>query len=428
MITLFCFLSGFLLLGLAGGTKWFDHFVLLVMIFVSVGFLFDLGFNKRLQVARNALVLGYFARILLLLYDVYSSDPLHLPLVGGPMTEDPMRFFNAALSFAQGEMPTYGGAFSKLFGIIFYLTAPSRLWGEFIVMLFSILTLLTIARIVIDLDISDRDKSLSIYFASLIPNYMLLSVIFRRETIITFFIALSLMFFLKWFKSVNPEKSFVLSIAFGLLASLFHGAVGIIVVFFLIVHFLYSPKDKSFKLTIKNIVFVFSFSLFFCFCCARYGTVFFTKLERLEAGNLEGLSSVRDAGGSSYARYVGNSSSLGNILVYSIPRFAYFTYSPFPWQWRGLNDILTFLMSSLPYFLILIKTIRSIRMHPKNSQARILMVIILFVTVGMMFVFSWGVTNTGTATRHRDKFIAMHTLLFAMSRGNRIRLNPRNKY
>ncbi len=426
MITTICLIIGVLILARAGDLSGFDYFVIFVIIMVSAGFLLDIERSKKLKPVKLPLIIGYFARLFLLFYDVYSSDPLHLPLVGGPMTEDPLRFFTVASILADGGTSSYGGAFARVFGVIFKVTAPSRLWGEFIVMLFSILTLITIAKIVMNLEVSTRDKSLSMYLACLMPNYILLSVVFRRETVITFFVAMSLLFFLQWFNGADSEKPFILAVFFGLLASLFHGATGIIAVFYLVFHFVYSPNDKKFNLSLRNIILVFAFSVLFFFFYARYGTVFFSKLERL-SGNIESLSSVRDAGDMSYARYVGNSNSLLNILIYSIPRYAYFMYSPFPWQWRGLNDILTFLMSSVPYLVILVRAIRTIRKYPKSSHKRTMIIIIVFIAVGMTFIFSWGVTNTGTATRHRDKFLALYTVLFALSHENRIRFKIRNR-
>ena len=426
MITLICLLLGFAILPLAGYTSYFNLLVFFVIALVSAGYIFDVCRMKRLKVVRNPLIIGYVVRLLFLLYDVYSGDPFHLPLVGGPMTEDPMRFYNAASALALGQKSTYGGTFSHLFGFIFKVTGPSRLWCEFIVMLFSAFTLLIIAQIVLELDVSDRDRKMSVYFACLMPNYIFLSVIFRRETIITLLVALSLLYFIHWIKKSKNETAFILAMVFGLLSSLFHGATGLIVVFYLAVHIFYSPGEMRFRLSVRNVVLAIIFGIVFAVVYARYGTIFFSKLDRF-TGSIESLSSVRDAGGSSYARYVGNSNSILNILIYSIPRYVYFMYSPFPWDWRSVSDIIAFLLSSVPYLIILLRAVRSIRRLPKDNERRVLLMILVFVVVCMTFVFAWGVTNTGTATRHRDKFIAFYAVMYALSREERIRIKKHSK-
>jgi len=41
------------------------------------------------------------------------------------------------------------------------------------------------------------------------------------------------------------------------------------------------------------------------------------------------------------------------------------------------------------------------------------------VVIGLV-VFAWGVSNAGTALRHRDKFIGLFILLFALIRHDEI--------
>ena len=146
----------------------------------------------------------------------------------------------------------------------------------------------------------------------------------------------------------------------------------------------------------------------------RYGTVFFGKVEaKLSAGVLSG---GRDAGGSSYARYVGDAKTPVRMLIYAIPRFMYYLFSPFPWQWRGFKDIMTFLMSSAVYLLIFIDAFRYLRIADKKDEKRNLLLAILLIALVTTAIFSWGVVNTGTATRHRDKIIVMYGLLYVLSR------------
>ena len=129
--------------------------------------------------------------------------------------------------------------------------------------------------------------------------------------------------------------------------------------------------------------------------------------------SLSDIGNVNTEGGSSYAAYVGDSSSVFNMMIYTIPRIVYFLLSPFPWQWRGMGDIIAFVFSSLFYFF----TIKNAFVFIKkaNQKNKSYVIIVFIVALCTAFVFSWGVTNTGTATRHRDKMIILYGLLYALS-------------
>ena len=403
-------------------TRFFGHldmFVLLAIGLFSIAYTIGIIRPVRNRRFFVPLALGYALRVFLLFYDVYSSNPLHLPLVGGPLTSDPYRFYKAAVNYSQGLKTSYGGFFSVFLGKIFSLTGPSRLLAEFIVLLFSVGTILTLVRIVDELDAPMKSKKKGVYLMCLLPNYAFLSVILRRETIITFFIALSLMYFIRWFRGVSGEKAFALSVVFALLASLFHGATGLIIVSYLLIRVLYSPKLGSFTLETKNIVGAIFFFVIVMVIYMRYGTTFFGKIEqRIVAGS---YSNVRDEGGSSYAQYVGDANSLGRALIYAIPRFLYYLFSPFPWQWRGFEDIATFLLSSCVYLFILVNSIRSLHVMDKQGENRKLLFALLIVALITAAVFSWGVSNTGTATRHRDKFLVLFAVMFVLSEHPKLR-------
>lgn len=418
-MSLFSLVLGILILALFNSFSQFDLIVCFVIVLFSVGYMFDIAKLKQYQKYSVPLALAFIARIALLFYDIYSNDPLNLPLIGGELTSDPYRFYNSAVYFSQGQYNGYGGYFSKFIGLIFRLTGPSRLWAEFIVVLFSIATVHVAVAIVNELDISQKARRNSIYFVGLLPNYMLLSVVFRRETIITFLLALSLLNLVRWISKGGRLAHFIWACVFGLVASMFHGGTGLIVAGYIFMYLLYDPGRNSFKMKQSHMV----GSIFLMGACVlvflMYGPTFFNKLSRL-SGGMEDVAAVYEKGGSSYAKYVGDSKTPLRILIFSVPRYLYFMFSPFPWQWRGFADIITFLMSSCPYLYVMLSGIRLIRRTPKRNRNRNIVIIFLVVAVIIAFVFSWGVTNTGTATRHRDKFIVLYTIMFAIIQQHRM--------
>jgi len=421
MMMFFSLLLGACLVAMSEMTGHIDIYVMLAILLFSGGFFFDISRRPSYRKYSVPLALGYFFRIGLLFYDVYTNNPLRLPLVGGALSSDPLRFYNAAIGYTQGIQTSYGGFFPRMLGAIFSVTGISRLWAEFIVFIFSIFTILVFVKIVDGLEVPIAYRKKGTYLICLLPNFAFLSAVLRRETVITFFIALSVKYFVEWLRDNGGNKSFVLAFVFALSASLFHGATGLIAIAYIFIRIIYSPTRKSFILEAKNILGALVFAALFMFVYARFGTVFFGKIEsKLSAGV---YSSIRDAGGSSYARYVGDARTPVRMLIYAIPRFMYFMFSPFPWQWRGLGDIITFIFSSCVYLYIILTTLRYIRLTPKDDENRKILIALLVITLLCAAVFSWGVTNTGTATRHRDKFIVLFALMYTLSQEKRIRIN-----
>lgn len=421
MLTGIALIIGICLLCLSRDFGNFEAALHLTIAMASAAFFFDLSKSKRLKTYALPLSLGYLFRLALLYYDVYSGDLLHLPLVGGPLDSDPLRFYTAAVALAGGRTVRYGGSFSRLFGWIFSVTGDDRLWGQFVVMMFSVASLCVLGKILDELDVSETARVKSMLMVCLLPNCAFLSVIFRRETIIMFFIAVSLLYYLRWAKGGAGDSAFVAAVVFALLASLFHGATGLIALGYLAVRIAYNPKTKVFTLKAVNVITGVVLVGAFLVIYSRYGEVFFNKLERVDEG-IETIASMRDAGGSSYAQYVGDSRTPLRMLLFAVPRFMYYMFSPFPWQWRGVSDIITFLLSSCVYLLILINSVRYIRRRGRQDPNRSLLIAVLIPALLMAIVFSWGVTNTGTATRHRDKFLVLYAVMFALNYPERIRL------
>ena len=128
---------------------------------------------------------------------------------------------------------------------------------------------------------------------------------------------------------------------------------------------------------------------------------------------LSDVANIQSGGGSSYAAYVGNSNSAGNMVIFTIPRIVFFLFSPFPWQWRGVADIIAFFFSGLYYMYISVRGLRYLMMRDAPNKTMVLKLLIIITCA--VFVFAWGVSNTGTAARHRDKLVVLFAFLHAMT-------------
>ena len=117
----------------------------------------------------------------------------------------------------------------------------------------------------------------------------------------------------------------------------------------------------------------------------------------------------------SFYNNYGGSTYLMNEYVYDYPslftgtiqRMLYFFCAPFPSFWRGLGDAAAFFMSAFVYIICVVTAIVSMFAKKRDSY-RFVMGITVFVVSG---IFAWMVSNSGTAMRHRTKFLGIVVLL-----------------
>ena len=385
---------------------------ILIAVF-SLAYLYDINRSEWFGVYANEISLGYVLRIFLLYFDIYGRSIYQLPNSGA----DSSRFFRSA-SYLLG----YGdkldmGVFSHVMAAIFKFIGINQLLGQFIIMLTSLLAILVFSRILEYIAISPSKKKMVMLIINLLPNFAILSVVFLREAPVTLFITLSLLFFIKWLNGASLGFVFI-SIAFDLAATYFHsGSIGVLIGYIAVI-ILYDRVEGKMRISVRSIglagimLFIISYLYF------NYADVLFTKFGKVDS--IEDIANTLDYGGSTYAQYVGDSSSIQNMVIYTIPRIVYFLFSPFPWQWRGLSDVIAFTFSSFFYMYTVITVIKNMRFYSwyNRNQA----IAILIIAFCIVFIFAWGVANTGTAARHRDKMVMIFGTLLALSfnRGERV--------
>lgn len=379
----------------------------IVMIFVfSIAFMMDLLISKKLSYARGELVFAYFWRLFLLFFDIYGKSVYNLPNSGA---DSNMYFYGASL-FSRGGGTGRGGAFSTLMGSIFRITGASQLYGQFLVMLMSILAICIFARMLNELELELRVKSWAVLLIGFLPNFAILSVLFLREAPVCLCLTYSVYCFYHWLKN-GKTWSFLLAFASALLGAWFHSGAIAVCIGYIAVLMLYDRKNKEFRPNTRSILPTVLLSLGMIYLYLNYGDSLFSKFADIDS--LEDIGNTSELGGSSYAQYVGNSATPLNMLIFTIPRIVYFLFSPFPWQWRGLSDIIAFFFSGLFYLFSVIQAVRYL--WSGNEKNRSMLIALLIVAAATTFVFAWGVSNTGTAARHRDKMVLLYGMIYAIS-------------
>ena len=382
-----------------------DSICLIMIAIFSLVYILEVSRSEKNAIYMRELVCGYLLRVLLLLFDIYGKEFYHLPNSG----PDANSFFRAAQMYAGVSIQGRDmGSYAYVMGFIFKLIGVNRLFGQFLMLLCSVVAIHFFLAILNIIDIDYRNKKKALLIVCLLPNFAILSVLFLREAIVTMLITISLYLFLKWFL----EKSIyflLLSLLACFCACYFHSGSAGLIVGYIIILFLYNSYKERFTLSVLNIIIVTFLVVIMGYLFLNYSDILFSKIANVD--DISDIANTLDYGGSSYARYVGDSSSIRNMVFFTIPRILYFLFSPFPWQWRGLADIIAFCFSSMFYYSAAKSAIANIRFINKKNKDKTIAIII--ISISIVFVFAWGVSNTGTAARHRDKLVMLFATLYA---------------
>lgn len=382
--------------------------VIACIVICTIAFCIDVVKSKTLQGVKGIIVFAYFARMFFLFSDIYLKGII--PVFGsGADTED---FFRRMVVIGTGGVYSGNHFFVRLFGYLFRFIGVSRLFAQYIIVLFSIVAIVFVVKSMNLLSARTKDKQMALILMAFLPNYVCLSSILLRESIIYMLISIAIYYFVKWYNG-NKTYCYILSILFSLCAALFHsGSVGV-TIGIILARIMYDSKAKRFRITIYGFLIGAVTLVVFVFLFNRFGDTLFYKIS--------GIRSVADIaqgggrGASSYAAYVGDSSNIFRLVLFTIPRIFFYLFSPLPWQWRDLSDIVAFVFSSLFYAFSIWKSINYVRKKKKaNENNRNIIILLLVICAMAIFVFAWGTTNAGTALRHRDKIISVFVLMLSL--------------
>jgi len=402
-----------------------DNMIASLLIFIfSFSFLIDIQKSDRFTSYAEAITSGYLFRIFLLFFDLFGSNIRTLPQSGA----DSASFYYNARELAIHGRANRESAFAKTMSYVFRVIGVNRLYGQFLLMLLSIVSLIVFILTVDGLNIKDSTKMRAVWIVCLLPNFALLSSIFLRESIITALITISAYCIIQWMSGGNSLFA-VAAIAFSTCSCLFHsGCIGITIGCIVCI-MIYDYEAHRIHVSAGGALLTVLIAFIASFVFLNYGDSLLGKFGTIET--LSDIANTREAGGSSYAKYVGNSNNPLSMVVFTIPRIIYFLFSPFPWQWRGGSDIIAFFFSGLFYLITIRNAIIFLRRGDRTNRG--LVICLLIIAFFCTFIFAWGVSNVGTASRHRDKMVCLYGIIYALTVGVNIKetdntVNNTNSY
>lgn len=302
-----------------------------------------------------------------------------------------------------------GGTFSKMFGVLFYFIGPTRLFAQYTTALLGLTLVLIVYAILRETQMDDRTTLRVTAIAALFPNSLMLSAIFLRESIVAALVAASLLHFVRWFYR-GALWRVVVAVLFVLAASAFHSGVIAVGVGYMFVTLFYNRQQNHFKFGFQSLPYFAAFAAVLAVTVLQYPDLFLGKFEQFDETAVVQATNYR-YGGSTYLTGL-VVDDYADLILYGPLRALYFLGAPMPWDFRGLFDVLTFAFDSALYLAVVFVITRNFQRLTDNKQ---LTVALLVVTVLATFVFGAGVSNAGTALRHRYKLFALFLTLAAFA-------------
>lgn len=367
---------------------------------------------RRKEARRYKLIfLGAFAfRMFLFFWDWKCRKIFILPNSG----QDTETFAIGARNYLLYGNFGRGGFYSKcIANLVYRLFGVQRFVAQYANVLLGMETIFITRNILKKMSIHDSVTYKIICIMAFLPNLAITNSILLRETIMIYLIALSMAAFIKWFYR-DKKQWLLISIVLPVIAMQFHSGAMAPAVGYIGCALLYNRRTNTFNISIKTIIMLVMVFFAFQVLNTMFGaSLFGSKLSSVDS--VEDITATADAhasGASAYNVGISTGNTLVDMTVNTPIRMFYFVMSPLPWAWRGLSDIIAFVFSAAVYGYCYVLAYKQLKKsNPKNKN---MIIVCLFVAVASALVFAWGVSNAGTALRHRDKFVCPYMVLMGL--------------
>jgi len=349
------------------------------------------------------LLLGFAARVALTLYDSYVQQL--------PGAVDGMGWDRVAAIWARGGvagtfqyLETGHELFIWLMSVLYALTDRSPLMIKGFNVCFGSLAIVVVSRLAGYISDDQRQARLVAWLIALVPSIVFFSAVLLREVAVSFPLSVSVLFLVRWYRErrswqvVVALSALLVSMAFhsGGLAVLLFGGLWMVGGWF---RAIFTFKFKHFGRA--SLGMLAGVALAALVMSSGFGL---SKFKGLESGNLNTLTERQDNYAIGRAAYLGDLHAESSTdLVWQAPiRLTYFLFAPFPWMISTGSDLFGVLDSAL-FALLALRILLNRKSVFDNPRAAM----VLGVFAAMALVFAIGVSNYGTALRHRNKMLPL---------------------
>jgi len=391
---------------IARGTDLFGLFFISICCFIFMTILFKVND----PVLKNILIIAFALRIGLALVNTFI---LPLPDTGNDTVVYELTGWEYATAWNTGLEANFTFThvapliYSKIIGVIYFISGRVPLLVQFANVVLGVFIVYYVYKIIIELGAIKRSAQIGSVITALFPTLCLYSAITLRETFISFFLIVSVFYFFKWLNSGKVSK-LVLTSAFLLLSSALFGAMIVIGVMYAIFFIFYEVKTKRWRLISKQSLLGLFMVTLVTLGIILFGSFLMDKLPTdirlvFSPDYMSYKVNLAAKGGSAYLVGFTPNSTL-DIFIQSPVRMVYFLLAPFPWMISSPGQILG-LIDALLYLLLVFYSISGLKYLKKyNNPAFWAVILMLLIIIG---TFAWGVSNFGTAIRHRQKIVGL---------------------
>lgn len=384
-----------------------EYIIYFFCIYVTVNML--IKFSQEYQ-TQKIFVLAFFVRVLLMFADYLQL----FPIPGSGADTEAFHLNAVANQLVICDNWYYITNYDYFLTILYSLTDCSRLFAQYMNVIMGMIMLLYLNKTLKELYVDTRIRLQILTITSFMPNIMIFSAVLLREAWVEMFIMLSLYYFVHWYVRKGQGLHLVMSLSCVMAASWMHAGSIAVAVGYLVCILVYDRYTSKIKISKYTYVALFLVAAFVLLVLANADTLL-SKLGSLEEKSVEEFVADKynnnEDAGSTYLQWVSLSSPL-EIVLYSPLKMFYFLYSPIPFDWRGLMDIIAFVFDSVIYIFLSYKIIRS------KVQIKRYRYLLLFIGISFLFatlVFSFGTIASGTAIRHRAKILTLLLVCYGIA-------------
>ena len=374
--------------------------IMLNTIISSIIFLWPKNKINNIETTANKIIAtSIIIRVILLLIDIYAGWGLFT----GKDTEN---FYECALGINNGyNTNSYSILLHSIAGII----GTKRIVLEYINIIAAFISLIYFKKAALLISKSKKTVIIAVAIFSLSPINIFLSSSLLREPIMIMLNCISIYYFILWFKA--GKKLYLLHSLMAIIISTWlHSGMILVLLALLISYVLYEPKIKKISLR-KNTLFALILALIVAMAIMILSGKALTKYFQ----NFSSLDSTGASTVSANADYLPQikHAPLSTKLLFLPIEVVYFYLSPMIWDIRTVSMIIAILFSSSLYLYFFIQILtKNKHKIPLNT---LLMIIIICATIP----YAMGVSNAGTAMRHREKILPFIALAYVVKKGKK---------
>lgn len=294
-----------------------------------------------------------------------------------------------------------------MMSVLYALFGRSPLMIQSINVMLGTLIILNTWRLAKELDGDEQTCVRVAWVVTLFPSMIFFSACLLREAAVTYPLTLAAVALARWYRQRRPQQ---LVGAFGaLLVSMAFHSGGAAVLLFAGLWLSGSWLREALTLRFRNfgrntLALVLGLAVVGVVLASGFGMQKFNGLEGLESGDMAALGERQDGFAHGRAAYLGDLRADSPVdLIWQAPiRLTYFLFAPFPWMLAEVSDLFGVIDSAL-FFILVVRVVR----RRKALTDRPANMLVLGVFAAMAFVFALGVSNYGTALRHRNKMLPL---------------------